>query len=95
MKTFIKQVMFLFLIGVFILAFLCVPTVYSLSDAYKNNIYNPGIIKPTDSILKLKVGDRAPDFTLKAVSGEMISLKQYRGKKNVVISFVPAALQYC
>jgi peroxiredoxin (alkyl hydroperoxide reductase subunit C) len=41
--------------------------------------------------LKLKVGDRAPDFTLKAVSGETVSLRQYRGKKNVVISFVPAA----
>jgi peroxiredoxin (alkyl hydroperoxide reductase subunit C) len=82
---------FLILIGVFILDFPFVPMAYSLSDVYKNNIYNPGIIKPTDSFTKLKVGDRAPDFTLKAVSGEMISLKQYRDKKNVVISFVPAA----
>ncbi len=64
---------------------------YALSDAYKNNIYNHGELKPVDSILKVKVGDAAPDFTLKAVSGKMISLKDYFGEKNVVISFVPAA----
>lgn len=91
MKIYIKQVMFIFFLGVFILAFLFVPAAYSLSDTYKNNIYNPGLLKPTDSVLKLKARDRAPDFTLKAVSGEMISLKQYRGKKNLVISFVSAA----
>ncbi len=64
---------------------------YALSEAYKNNIYNPGELKPVDSVLKVKVGGKAPDFKLKAVSGEMISLKDYYGKKNVVISFVPAA----
>jgi len=64
---------------------------YSLSEAYKGNIYDPGLLKPTDSTLKVKVGDVAPDFTLKAVSGETISLRDYRGKKNVVLSFVPAA----
>ena len=91
MKTHIKQVMAFISPGVFFLTFLFVPAAYCLSDAYKNNIYNPGLLKPTDSVLKLKVGDRAPDFTLKAVSGETISLKQYWGKKNIVISFVPAA----
>lgn len=69
----------------------CGQTAYGLSDAYKNNIYNPGELKPKDSILKVKAGSKAPDFTLKAVSGEKISLKQFYGKKNVVISFVPAA----
>jgi peroxiredoxin len=63
----------------------------ALSDAFKNNIYNPGQLKPVDSVLKVKIGDAAPDFKLKAVSGKMISLKDYFGKKNVVISFVPAA----
>jgi peroxiredoxin len=62
-----------------------------LSDAYKNNIYNPGNLKPIDSVLKVKVGDSAPNFSLPAVSGGRISLDQYRGKKNVVLSFVPAA----
>ena len=64
---------------------------YGLSDVFKKNIYYPKNLKPTDSVLKVKVGDRAPDFTLPAVFGEKISLSQYRGKKNVVISFVPAA----
>jgi peroxiredoxin len=64
---------------------------YAMSDAYKNNIYNPGELKPVDSVLKVKVGQKVPDFTLKAVSGKIVSLKDYYGKKNVVISFVPAA----
>lgn len=67
------------------------PSAYALSEAYKNNIYNPGELKPVDSVLKVKVGGAAPDFKLKAVSGKMISLQDYRGGKNVVISFVPAA----
>jgi len=48
-------------------------------------------LKPIDSVLQLKVGDKAPDFTLPAVSGEKIFLSQYLGKKNVVLSFEPAA----
>jgi len=61
------------------------------SEAFKDNIYNPGKLKPTDSVLKVKVDDPAPDFTLPAVSGGKVSLSDYRGEKNVVISFVPAA----
>lgn len=61
------------------------------SDAYKENIYPVGKLKPTDSVLKVKVGDRAPDFTLPAVRGDKVTLSLYRGKKNVIISFVPAA----
>ena len=66
-------------------------TVFGASEAFKGNIYNPGQLKPFDSTLKVKVGQPAPDFTLPSVSGEKISLSQYRGKKHVVISFVPAA----
>ena len=64
---------------------------YCLSEAFKGNIYQTGKLKPTDSVLRVKVGDRAPDFTLPAVSGGEVTLSQYRGKKHVVISFVPAA----
>ena len=70
---------------------LFVVTALGASEAFKDNIYNPGHLKPIDSTLKVKIGDRAPDFTLPSVSGEKISLSDYRGKKNVVISFVPAA----
>jgi peroxiredoxin (alkyl hydroperoxide reductase subunit C) len=83
----------LFFCSVFIIAFIiaAINPAYSLSDAYKNNIYDPGALKPVDSVLKVKVGDKAPDFTLKAISGGNVSLADYLGKKNVVISFVPAA----
>lgn len=63
----------------------------ALSDVYEGNIYNPGQLKPVDSTLKVKVGEKAPDFMLPSVGGETITLSQYKGKKNVVISFVPAA----
>ena len=71
--------------------FAFVPVAFGISEAYKENIYNVGTLKPVDSVLRVKVGDRAPSFTLPAVSGENVSLSQYQGKKNVVISFVPAA----
>jgi len=40
--------------------------------------------------LKLKVGDTAPDFTLKYFDGtglKDVHLSDYRGKKNVVLAF--------
>jgi peroxiredoxin (alkyl hydroperoxide reductase subunit C) len=66
-------------------------TAFGASEAFKNNIYDTGQLKAVDSTLKVKIGQPAPDFTLPSVSGEKISLSQYRGKKHVVISFVPAA----
>jgi mycoredoxin-dependent peroxiredoxin len=39
----------------------------------------------------LKVGDEAPDFSLRSGSGETITLSQYRGSKNVVLAFFPYA----
>ena len=64
---------------------------YGQSAGFSDNIYQVGKLKPTDSVPTLKVGDAAPDFTLPAVEGGRVSLSQYIGKKNVVISFVPAA----
>lgn len=37
------------------------------------------------------VGDEAPDFTLKSTSGEMVSLREFRGQKNVLLAFFPLA----
>jgi peroxiredoxin len=79
------------ILGIVIVLFTTVSHVYAISDAFKNNIYHTGKLKPVDSVLTLQVGDKAPDFTLPAVSGGNISLHQFRGEKNVVISFVPAA----
>jgi len=64
---------------------------WGVSEAFKQNIYDPGKLKPIDSTLKVQVGSKAPDFTLPSVSGEQVSLSRFKGNKNVVISFVPAA----
>ena len=64
---------------------------YGKSDVFKEDIYDPGTLKSRDSVLKVKVGDRAPGFILPAVSGGKVSLSQYLNKMNVVLSFVPAA----
>ena len=77
------------LITLVVIFFAC--SAHAASYAYKTNIYNPGELKPADSFLKVKVGQKAPDFTLKAVSGKTVSLQDFHGRKNVVISFVPAA----
>lgn len=42
--------------------------------------------------MALKVGDNAPDFELPAVTGEersTVKLSDWRGKKNVVVTFHP------
>ncbi len=51
------------------------------------------------AVYRLEVGDEAPDFTLPATGqtagkgqkGTAITLSSYRGKKNVVLAFFPAA----
>jgi cytochrome oxidase Cu insertion factor (SCO1/SenC/PrrC family) len=43
-------------------------------------------LKPTD-IERIKVGDRAPDFTLENIDGKKINLSDFRGRKNVVLVF--------
>lgn len=38
---------------------------------------------------RVKVGDRAPDFTLPSNTGENITISKFLGKKNLVIFFYP------
>ncbi|MCB2229063.1 MAG: peroxiredoxin [Desulfarculaceae bacterium] len=57
----------------------------------KQEIFQPGKLKPVDSKTALKPGDKAPEFTLPGISGKKVSLAEFRGKKIVVLSFVPAA----
>lgn len=61
------------------------------SADFRDSIFDPGKLKPVDSRLKVKEGQAAPDFTLVSLDGKRITLSDFRGKKNVVISFVPAA----
>ncbi|HEY9596625.1 MAG TPA: peroxiredoxin [Cyanophyceae cyanobacterium] len=39
--------------------------------------------------MPVNVGDTAPDFTLPSQSGESVSLKDFTGKKSVVLYFYP------
>ncbi len=55
------------------------------------NIFPVAKLPPTDSRLAVAVGDAMPDFDLPAVNGSRVRLADYVGKKNLVLSFVPAA----
>lgn len=68
-----------------------VPGAISAEKSFHDSIYQTGQLKPIDSELKVKIGDRAPAFSLQSVKGGQVTLSQFAGKKNVVISFVPAA----
>ncbi len=39
----------------------------------------------------LRIGDTAPDFELGSTAGKKIRLSDFKGKKNVVLAFFPAA----
>lgn len=70
---------------------LCLTAGLAAAQVAREHIYNPGQLSATDSVLKVAVGQAAPDFELPAVGGGTVALSHYRGKKNVVLSFVPAA----
>ena len=63
----------------------------ALGEGLQENIYPVGKLKPLDSRLKVEVGQSAPDFSLPSLKGGEVALDQYRGKKNVILSFVPGA----
>jgi cytochrome oxidase Cu insertion factor (SCO1/SenC/PrrC family) len=43
--------------------------------------------QPAPPKTHLKVGERAPDFTLTDTTGKEVKLGDFRGKKNVVLAF--------
>ena len=90
MKTY-RELFSATIIGLSCLILFGIPALLHASDALKEGIYQVGTLKPTDSKLKVSLGEMAPDFTLMSLSGKTVSLKDYRGKKNVMLSFVPAA----
>jgi peroxiredoxin len=71
--------------------FFWIGTVHAGDNISPKSIYSLGELKPRDSITTLKVGDNAPNFSLPSMGGLNISLWEHLWKKNVVISFIPAA----
>jgi hypothetical protein len=43
-------------------------------------------LEPVDTG-RVATGDTAPDFSLRALDGSVITLSQYRGSKNVILVF--------
>jgi peroxiredoxin len=53
-------------------------------------VLNAQTVQPPHT--QLKVGDMAPDFTLRStITGQDVKLSSFRGKSNVVLAFFPAA----
>jgi cytochrome oxidase Cu insertion factor (SCO1/SenC/PrrC family) len=46
-----------------------------------------GVLFPLYSKAELRVGDRAPDFALQDQNGHTVRLRDFRGKKTVVLAF--------
>jgi peroxiredoxin len=84
------QLLTLAVIGAFAVSG-CFSAAYGQSEGFGGGIYDPGKLKPTDSGSIVKKGDKAPDFILPSISGNKVTLSEFRGKRNVVLSFVPAA----
>ncbi|MDJ0623588.1 MAG: redoxin domain-containing protein [Desulfocapsaceae bacterium] len=78
--------------GIFIVFLVAAPCLADgpVSKSY-SGIFDPGELTPIDSELKVAVGEAAPDFTLEAISGKTVRLSSFKGKSNVVLSFIPAA----
>lgn len=77
--------------AVFVLLFSAGATASAQTHMLQENIFEVENLKPTDSVLKVREGDIAPDFSLPSVHHGLVSLSGFRGKKNVLLSFVPAA----
>ena len=53
------------------------------------SLFIPLSIMARNNTNELKVGDRIPEFQLQNQNGELIDIKNYIGKKNLVIYFYP------
>jgi peroxiredoxin (alkyl hydroperoxide reductase subunit C) len=78
---------------IFLLSLLSIILTASISTALtlEEGIFHPVEDQPVDSQVRVAVGENAPDFTLPAIQGDPVRLSDFKGKKNVVLSFVPAA----
>lgn len=67
------------------------PAMPVFADVNGSMLFQTGELKPVDSQTHLQVGEMAPNFSLPSISGDRVSLSSYRGRKNVMLSFIPAA----
>ena len=87
MEEFVMQRGWKHLVGIGLLNIVLVSSSPSLLQAQEKS-QNKARKEPAP--MKLKVGDAAPDFTLLAFDGKelkKVSLRDYKGKKNVALAF--------
>ena len=63
--------------------------VWTPAQAQRSGGLGPADGRDLDSadLDRVQVGDLAPDFSLRAYSGDVVTLSDFRGKKNVVLVF--------
>ena len=64
-------------------------TINSAMLAEKRNNSRQTIGECGGMFLSVKVGDKAPDFTLPSQMGDNVKLSEFLGKKNIVLYFYP------
>jgi cytochrome oxidase Cu insertion factor (SCO1/SenC/PrrC family) len=69
-------------LSVLLLGMLAVSAPPSLNRLWAQAEKKEAMPEPT-----VKVGDTAPDFTLRDTRGKEVSLHDFRGKKNVALAF--------
>ncbi len=83
-EFFMSYTFILYPSGLFLLSFLIVSYVMDKSSGQKMEESSSSKIE-----LKVKVGDKAPEFSAKTYDGKFISLKDYFGLKIIVLYFYP------
>ncbi len=67
-----------------------------IRDWFKRRVRLGSLARPAtddrgEKPMPFRVGQFAPDFTLKSHDGRTVRLSDYRGRKNVVLVFFPLA----
>jgi cytochrome oxidase Cu insertion factor (SCO1/SenC/PrrC family) len=68
------------------LCYLILLLVVLASTAFAQQPAQPPAQQPAPPKTHLKVGQPAPDFTLRATDGKTYKLSDFKGKKNVVLA---------
>lgn len=86
-------IMRIFLTFIIIFILCCPISGFSADKVSKPSdlIYKVEHLKSVDSQLKVHVGELAPEFSLKSINGKNVSLSDFKGISNVVLSFIPSA----
>ena len=67
-------------------AFVLLASVFAIQAQQPAPAASPQPARPQAPKTHLKVGDAAPDFTLRATDGNTYKLSDFKGKKNVVLA---------